>query len=213
MIGKKFGRLTIISNAPNRGHYKYFLCLCDCGKTKEVYRDSLLRGSTKSCGCLQKERARDTKLIHGFASGNKHKLYRIWAGMNNRCTCKSNSSYERYGGRGIAVCDEWRNDFPLFCRWAKANGYRPEMQIDRIDNNGPYPPNNCRWVSRSVNCLNKRNSRFIVINGETKTISEWAETAGVDYGTFWYRVHAGWRGIELLKPVAWIAFFEEDEAV
>lgn len=200
MIGKKFGRLTVIGEAPARGHYKYYLCLCDCGNKKEIYKDNLLGGLTSSCGCFQKEQAKKANLIHGFASGKKQKLYRVWAGMNNRCTCESNSSYENYGARGITVCGEWK-DFLPFYKWATANGYGPGKQIDRIDNDGHYSPDNCRFVDRGTNCLNKRSNHRVTINGITKTISEWAGIAGIGYNTLWYRVHVGWKGSELLNPV------------
>jgi hypothetical protein len=200
LIGQRFGRLTVISEGKTRGYYKYYLCKCDCGNEKEIYEANLRRGLTKSCGCLQKERARKANLIHGHAAkGKKTKLYRVWCGMHNRCKCKTNSSYELYGARGITVCDEWKEFLPFY-DWAIANRYREGLEIDRIDGNKGYGPDNCRWVTPRENGLNKRNNRLITINGETRTLSEWAEISGINYDLLWYRVHAGWTGTDMLKP-------------
>jgi transcriptional regulator with XRE-family HTH domain len=105
----------------------------------------------------------------------------------------------RYGARGITVCDEWKEFLPFY-DWAMANGYEEGKEIDRIDVNKGYSPDNCRWVSRRENGLNKRNNRLITINGETRTLSEWAEISGINYDLLWYRVHAGWTGTDMLKP-------------
>lgn len=136
-----------------------WLCLCACGKEKGVAAGCLRSGATQSCGCLNRERT--TARITAF--NRKHgetgvRLYRIWSGLLARCLNPKRASYPRYGGRGIRVCPEWRI-YEAFAAWAKAHGYRDELEIDRIDNNGHYTPENCRFVTHRVNCNNKNDTR------------------------------------------------------
>lgn len=169
--GQKFGRLTAIKVVPERsnGNGAYWECLCDCGKSVTVIASSLKRGNTRSCGCLHQEQLEhiDRSAInhkkHGAYAKQKQveRLYSVWKGMKNRCYQKNNSAYKYYGGRGIKMCEEWKNDYATFRNWAMKNGYnsngsRGECTIDRIDNNGNYEPSNCRFVSMSVQNMNKR---------------------------------------------------------
>ena len=194
MTGKRFGRLVVIEQSdyiePGRPRW---LCRCDCGNEVVVKGVSLRRGDTKSCGCITKERAIAMAKAHVTHGKTKTRLYRIWFGMKCRCHKKTAPDYPRYGGRGITVCDEWRNDFQVFYDWAMANGYQDNLTIDRIDSNGNYLPGNCRWVDSSAQNNNKRNNHYVTYNGETLTISEWSKRLGISKETLHSRlVKYGW---------------------
>ena len=191
LIGKTFGRLTILNVdhiGPSRN--KYYRCVCSCGQKKIVSRSGLISGDIVSCGCYREEHKREFGKIHGLHS---HKLYGVWSGIVQRCTNNRASNYSRYGGRGIAVCDEWRDDFKAFYDWAITHGYNDGLTIDRIDVNGNYTPNNCRWVFPRDQYSNKRNTVNITYNGVTHTLAEWSRLLHIDYNTLRYRVViAGW---------------------
>ncbi|MBQ0014768.1 MAG: hypothetical protein KBS82_05550 [Oscillospiraceae bacterium] len=163
--GERFGRLTVVSRAedyiaPSGKHHVRWLCECDCGNSVIVDVSSLVRGHTKSCGCLHEDVINNgTNTSHG---GRYDRLYKVLANMKNRCYNTNASDYKYYGGRGITICDEWLNDYNSFKTWALENGYDEnapmfECTIDRIDVNGNYEPNNCRWVSMDVQSRNRRN--------------------------------------------------------
>lgn len=120
------------------------------------------------------------------------RLYHIWCGMKCRCSCPTNKDYPNYGGRGIDVCEEWKNDFSVFMKWAFANGYTDELTLDRIDTNGNYCPGNCRWATNLTQQNNKRTSHYIEYNGEKHTIAEWARILGLRRDTLRQRVLASW---------------------
>ena len=111
--------------------------------------------------------------------------------MRERCYDKNSKPFKNYGGRGISICDEWKNDFAAFRDWALANGYREDLSIDRIDVNGNYCPENCRWITLEDQQRNKRTVKPITWNGETHFLPEWAEITGIKYGTLWKRLHEG----------------------
>ena len=154
LTGQIFGRLTVISFAGiEKNGDACWECLCECGSTKTVKGGHLMDGSTKSCGCLNRE-----PVSHGLLcgqQGNLPRLYRIWQGMKQRCYNSNRGKYPNYGGRGITVCPEWKNDYEAFYRWAKTHGYRDDLTIDRIDNDGPYCPENCRWITSKENTLHR----------------------------------------------------------
>lgn len=140
----------------------------------------LRKGHTKSCGCYRYDQLRDfntkTKTVHGVAT---HDAYRgTYHKMISRCYNKKNKNYHQYGGRGITVCEAWLNDPSLFVSWAENNGYKRGLQLDRIDNNGNYEPDNCRFVTSKINNRNRRNNVFIEVDGEKKTQVEWIEELG-----------------------------------
>lgn len=157
---------------------------------------------------LQKEKK--NRIYHG---GRKTKLYQIWCGMKQRCFSKSDKSYGLYGGRGITVCDEWKNNFVLFRNWSMKNGYKEGLSIDRIDNNGNYCPENCRWVTSKEQNNNKRNTIRIEYNGETKTLQEWADYLEIHPDTLYSRIFRSKLTIERAfeKPIRNEDFSEPNE--
>ena len=126
---------------------------------------------------------------HGLTKTN---LYRTWSNAKSRCQDVNSQSYKHYGGRGIKVCDEWRDNFQAFYDWAMANGYKEGLTLDRIDNNKGYSPKNCRWTSVKEQSNNRRSNRYLVFRGERKTISQWADTIGVNQETLYKRLVHGW---------------------
>lgn len=195
LTSQRFGRLTAIERAENRGRKTAWVCLCDCGNKTIVTTTALRTGNTVSCGCFLSERI--TK--HGQAGS---KLYKTWNNMISRCYCKSVPRYKNYGERGIKVCDEWKASFEAFYSWAVSNGYAEGLTLDRIDNDGNYCPENCRWVTNKEQQLNKSNNRLLTFDGETKTVKEWADTQGLHQRTLGLRIDRGWDiGSALTKPV------------
>lgn len=128
-------------------------------------------------------------LKHGMGHS---RIYFIWKSMKQRCHNKNSSNYERYGGRGIKVCDEWRNDFQNFYNWSIQNGYSDDLTIDRINNDGNYDPSNCRWATAKEQSNNKRNNKHYECNGETHTLGEWGSILGISSATIWARLKRGW---------------------
>ena len=189
LTGQRFGRLTVVERAGTAGSNATWLCNCDCGNVKIVSARSLKTGNTKSCGCLFNEANAKRCVTHG---AKKTRLYRIWQGMKRRCDTPSASCYKDYGGRGIAVCEEWLHDFPAFQNWAFANGYAEDLTIDRIDVNGNYCPDNCKWSNAETQANNKRTSHVETFNGETHTVSEWAKITGLSRGLIKDRLRLGW---------------------
>jgi hypothetical protein len=194
MPGMRFGRLVTIKKVeklPNdKGKHNKWLCQCDCGNTK-VARSNLLRnGQTKSCGCLMKETAaKNSKscITHGLAF--KTPLYTIWSGMKQRCYYLNSKHYKDYGGRGICICHDWRENFKSFYDWAVNNGYKKGLTIDRIDCNGNYEPSNCRWITIIEQSRNKRSNRLLEYKGEVKPLIEWCEILGLKYSTIRARLN------------------------
>ncbi len=188
LIGQKFDRLTVISEAPRHSGLIAWLCRCDCGNTIIATTKGLRKGHTKSCGCLRASRAAQLaqqKRTHGE---KRTRLYRIWSSMKSRCLYPRNIGFARYGGRGIAVCDEWKNSFETFRDWARANGYADGLTLDRIDVNGNYEPTNCRWLSPKDQARNRRDN--VRINGKCQ--SQLAEELGITSDVLYHRLKKGW---------------------
>lgn len=196
ITGQKSGRLTAIKRVgSNKNGNSIWLCECDCGNKTKVRLPDLTSNRTKSCGCLQKEKASKISKIHGLSinkSGDRPRLYRIWLNMKQRCNNQNASKYKNYGGRGISVCNEWK-DYINFHNWSKNNGYKDSLTLDRINNNGDYCPDNCRWVTYREQNLNSSQNHLITYNGQTMTITEWAEYLNIKRATLYSRIlEYGW---------------------
>ena len=156
IIGHRFGELIVLDYAGKTKEKKYFLCRCDCGKMTKVALSHLRTGSIKSCGCQIGKVASKRNRTHGQTHT---RLYRIWAGMKTRCSNKNIKCFKYYGGRGITVAEEW-NTFEPFRDWSLSHGYNDDLTIDRIDVNGNYSPQNCRWIPFAEQSKNRRNVKM-----------------------------------------------------
>lgn len=157
---------------------------------KIVSGSKLRNGAIKSCGCMKRELCGVANKTHGMKG---KRLYNIWQAIIQRTTNPNNYEYGEYGGRGIGICNEWRNSFNSFMQWSYENGYADNLTIDRKNNNKGYQPDNCRWVSNKENCRNKRNNHCLTYNGQAKTITEWAEITGLSKEVIRYRItKMGW---------------------
>lgn len=185
LTNKKFGKLTALERISSKNNKVVWKCLCDCGKITYVLTTNLTCGRTKSCGCLK-----DEKLIQRSTKHNQRhtKLYEIWKSMKQRCFNPNNSSFHRYGGRGIIVCDDWKNNFSSFYDWSMTNGYSQNLSLDRIDNNSNYCPENCRWTDKLTQANNTRTNRYFVYKNQTKTIAEWSRFFNISYKNLYIKL-------------------------
>jgi len=186
-IGCKFGRLTLVS-VVRPGRNAIVECLCDCGRVKEISYRLVLYGKALSCGCLRREMAGKLNRQHGDTYSIE---FFTWLRIRDRCKNKTCKDYDNYGGRGIFVCDRWDLSYAAFL---SDMGRRPSPRhsIDRIDNNGPYTPDNCRWATSREQNNNRRSSRLLEFGGETRTMAEWARHLGISPATLKWRIHNGW---------------------
>lgn len=194
-IGERFGRLVVVSRTESlvKGQTRW-LCRCDCGAETEVYATHLRSGGTSSCGCAAAELHRKAVVTHGLS---RTPTYVSWNGMMMRCTNPNDPSYDRYGGRGVVVCERWQNGDGTktgFGCFIDDMGVRPEgLTLDRIDNTKGYSPENCRWASRKEQMNNRSVSRTITYNGETLPISDWCKRTGLKRAALHARVFIyGW---------------------
>jgi len=197
LSGQRFGRLLVTSYAGRKNTSTFWNCLCDCGNSCQIDGCSLKRGFTRSCGCLAKETRIILKTTHGFA---KHPLWNTYILMIKRCYNPKNPSYGSYGGRSITVCDRWRESFENFLA---DMGERPAgCSLDRIDNDGPYSPDNCRWATTLQQNNNKRRNHRLTHDGETLTITEWANRLGISRKAILSRLRYEWSTERILtEPV------------
>lgn len=176
IVGAKFGRLTVVERAENKSRYACWLCKCDCGNIVIVRDSDLKVGGTKSCGCFRKDKVTKHNLC-----GTR--IYHIYHDILKRCYNKNSKRYDDYGGRGISMCEEWRNDFKRFYDWCVSNGYQENLTIDRIDNSGNYEPKNCRWVDFKTQARNRKSNHIIEFNGERMLVVEFSEKYNINYST------------------------------
>lgn len=201
VAGDKFGEWTVIGDKIRRNNHDYHLCRCSCGKEKYIVHYALVSGKSRSCGCVRNKAVSKRFTKH---SGNNTRLYHVWSSMKERCYTPTHKSYKSYGGRGISVCDEWKNDFECFKKWAYENGYDEtakygECSIDRIDVNGNYCPENCRWVDYKSQCNNRRSNVHITYKGEIHNITEWSEITGIKSATIRQRYINGYTNEKLFS--------------
>ena len=192
LTGQRFGRLTVIERdcLKPKGGNAHWICQCDCGNYTVVASDALRCGGTTSCGCRLKEIQHFSSVTHGKTNT---RLYRIWSHMKGRCYNPTDHKYPRYGGRGISICDEWKDDFQAFYDWAVANGYQEGLSIDRINNDGDYSPENCRWATEKQQSNNRNSSKLLTYCGETYTAAEWEEITGISACNIVQRINKyGW---------------------
>lgn len=194
ITGQRFGRLLVLGLSHRKQFKKnnviYWECVCDCGTVKKITRSGLVSRDYVSCGCYNKEK--QTK--HGMEGT---RFYKTWRGMIERCNNKKRDSYNNYGGRGITVCNRWL-DFKNFYDDMYSN-YNDGLQIDRIDTNGDYDVNNCRWVTPKENSNNRTNNRYIEIDGVTKTLRQWCDEYNSNYFNVWALINRGWEPKKALK--------------
>lgn len=200
LAGMQFGRLTVLGPAdvaPGRG--RYWRCQCSCGNTCERSTSRLLDRAKreKSCGCAHKEsiaraHAAAIRKTTRFSHPYKVRLKWLLGNMIKRCHRPGTNRYERYGARGIKVCEEWRQNHTAFYEWAIANGYRPGLWIERVDFDGDYCPENCRFATPVEQANNTSRNRFLTWRGQTMTVSQWARSLGVPTRALRHRIDRGW---------------------
>ena len=207
LTNQRFGRQIAIKPC---GKNKYgnvlWLCKCDCGNEHIVASGKLIQGKSKSCGCYALEVKTKSLEKHGITTGGKPRTFTIWNGMKARCYNPKSASYKNYGARGIAICDSWLT-FENFHNWAINNGYADDLEIDRIDNNSNYCPENCRWVNAKTQCNNKSTCVFIKYKNYIYTIEQWTEIVGLSRSTLLHRLERGWGVDDALRTPtgAWYA--------
>lgn len=195
--GKRCGKVIVVSfdHTNEAKTQTYWKCQCDCGNTTVLSRNQLLFNTCPNCGCTKRNANRPKRLNVKTHHMTGSRIYHIWKSMRYRCSTKNKESrdYRDYVLRNIKVCEEWQNNFESFYQWAMSNGYRDDLSIDRIDNDGDYCPENCRWVSNTVQQRNRRKTVYLTYKGQTKALSEWCEIYGLKMKTCYGRLHQyGW---------------------
>ena len=202
MIGNQYGRLTILGldhiKSDPHGKRDYVKCQCSCGAMAVVDYDKIKSGHTRSCGCLARRPGNNAPIErHGKS---KTPLYSVWNAMLDRCMNRKMKFYDRYGGRGISVCDEWMS-YTTFEKWAFENGYERGLEIDRIDNDGDYTPDNCRWVTHAINLQNTHRRRTLIVNGQEISLAQLAKDMGERYNDVYNLVDRGRNGDEIVAII------------
>lgn len=179
--GMRYGAWLVVSMAELRGGKRFWLCRCDCGNEAKVASGNLATGSSSGCSSCKRKTHNLSKLPE----------YDIWSGIKSRCYCQTATGFQNYGGRGISMCQRWRESFPAFLEDV---GRRPSPKhsLDRIDNNGDYEPGNCEWVSHKHQANNKRTNVRLRLGDQEKTQKQWEEHLGLGHGTLRHRLRSGW---------------------
>lgn len=204
LTGARYGRLLVLGISEKRKKYTKWNCQCDCGKVKAVIDYNLKNGHTKSCGCLRREVAKYSNTTHGLS---KTRFYQCWRDMIDRTSRQENSAYENYGGRGISVCEKWEtfegfkeDMYESYLAYSALNGEQ-NTTIDRLDTNGDYHLDNCRWATPKIQSLNKRSNKKYVVDGELLTAKEISEKYCISYSAVTHRINRGWSSEELKLPI------------
>lgn len=189
ITGQRFGMLQVMEigkeiTIPSGAKRYLWKCQCDCGNIRLVDGGSLRSGRIIHCG-----RKFHPTVKHGL---HEKRLYGIWKTMKTRCSNPNCEKYKNYGGRGITICNEWKEDFQVFYDWAIANGYSDDLTIERKDVNGNYCPENCCWIKAELQAKNKTTNIRLEFNGETHILAEWSKITGISEGELSYRVKRGW---------------------
>ncbi len=190
-IDQQYGRL-LVQRIERRGGRTYGICLCECGENKVVLLSHVRCGDTRSCGCLQREVAKAATAARNTTHGaTRTPTFVVWKNMLSRCANPNATEFALYGGRGITVCERWRNSFAAFLADV---GERPgrDCSIDRIDNSGNYEPANCRWATRTEQGRNRRTNHVLTHDGRTQPLVAWAEECGISHATIRHRLNRGW---------------------
>lgn len=186
MSGRTFGRLTVIECVGTRDNRAMWKCLCSCGRIA-VVSGKCLRRDTKSCGCLMRETTIKRSTTHGLSGTREFRIYYL---MIQRCENPNNESYPYYGGRGIKICKRWRDSLEAF---VSDMGPCPDgLSINRVNNDGDYEPNNCKWATVDEQAKNKSSTRFVTFRGETLCLKDMARRYGIDYHALIHRIESGW---------------------
>lgn len=199
LTGIIFNKLTVLNRCENgnKGQAKW-ICLCECGNVKKVLAQSLIRNTTRSCGCLQRLEASKRFKKHGLTIGTRHPLIGTWSAMINRTENPNYAQFKHYGGRGITVCERWRKSFVNFLE-DMGDRPSPKHSLDRIDNNGHYCKENCRWATSEQQSNNRRSNVYLTVNGETKSLVEWSRIYNIPRQSVTTRLHLGWSPENALK--------------
>lgn len=195
LTGMTFGHLTVIKRSEdhisaNGSKKVVWKCKCDCGSYTEVTSGNLLSSHTTSCGCVGSRKTIGARSVTHNKS--KDQLYSVWSGIKRRCYNPNEEGYYKYGGRGISMCDEWRESFFSFYKWGIKNGYCKGLQIERIDNDGNYCPENCRWATAKEQAYNRRNTIYLECFGEKNNLWEWEKKTGIPASRIDDRIRKGW---------------------
>lgn len=203
LTGQKFNRLTFIE--PDRIHQSpkgyrnlYWLLKCECGNSTVKKSTSVKSGYAKSCGCLQREMTSKARRTHGDSDS---RLYYVWENMRKRCYKPNSDRYKNYGARGIKVCDEWKDDYGAFMKWALSNGYKDNLTIDRNDVNGNYTPENCSWIPMAEQAKNRTTNKWIYINDQKLSPTDIEEKYNIPVKTVYARIARGDEGEAVARPL------------
>lgn len=193
MLGRTFGRWKVISHAPRRKGVERVNCVCSCGTAKDVDANSVQFGKSSSCGCYNRESAKARATTHGEGSkrNGESSEYKSWLCMVWRCSNPSATQWKWYGGRGITVCERWRNSFPAFLA-DMGRKPTPKHTIERLNSDGNYEPANCVWATKKQQMRNTSRNRYVTHEGVTCTVAEWAERTGIPAGSIYARLYEGW---------------------
>lgn len=194
-VGDVYGHWTVIEPATMKEGVRHVKCRCKCGTERSVLLVNLVKGKSKSCGCLARKLKSERIKKHGLAwdkDGKMRPLYGVWLAMKSRCCNVKSKSYPRYGGRGIRVCREWEESYSLFHKWALQSGYNKGLTIERVNNEGNYEPDNCTWADRKTQANNRRTNHVLLYKGKEYALAQLCRKFGLKHSTILGRLSRGW---------------------